>query len=62
LFGGPTNENKSSIMQTPSFFDNKHQIKAKPLKNTQRGIFDQQANQEKRVSSVFSPIPCKPQS
>lgn len=33
LFGGPTVDNKASVMQTPSFFDNKHQIKAKPLKN-----------------------------
>ena len=62
LFGGPTNENKSSIMQTPSFFDNRHQIKAKPLKGTQRTMFEQQPNQEKKISSVFSPIPCKPQS
>lgn len=29
-------------MQTPSFFDNKHQIKAKPLMNAQRSMFDNQ--------------------
>lgn len=33
LFGGPTLNNGSSVMQTPSFLDNKHQIKAKPLMN-----------------------------
>lgn len=37
-------------MQTPSFLNNTHSIKAKPLF-------------EKKLSSVFSPLPpCKPQS
>jgi hypothetical protein len=45
LFGGPTVDNKASVMQTPSFFENKHQIKAKPLKNTVKFLdFDQQPN------------------
>lgn len=46
-------------MQTPSFLDNRYQIKAKPLMNPSRGMFDTQ-NQDKKISSVFSPIPCQP--
>ena len=46
-------------MQTPSFYDNRHQIKAKPITQNH----GQEATQSKnKVSSMFSPIPCKPQS
>jgi hypothetical protein len=62
LFGGPAVENKSSVMQTPSFFENKHQIKAKPLKNAVKFLdFDHHPNnQNKNVTSVFSPMPDVP--
>lgn len=56
LFGN-TSSFAPSIMQTPSFqYDNKFQIKAKPC------MFDQETpqRQSKKISSLFSPIPCKP--
>jgi hypothetical protein len=49
-----------SFMQTPSFNDNRHQIKAKPL--YPNGEQDSPGRSKKKISSVFSPIPCKPQS
>lgn len=30
--------------------------------NAQRSMFDNQNQEQRKVSSVFSPIPCKPQS
>lgn len=50
-------------MQTPQFNDNKHQIKAKPIYNvfdTPGNLLNNKPNANAR--SVFSPIPCKPQS
>ena len=50
LFGG--------TVMTPSFFDSKNTIKAQPI-NKQKTIFD---GVPERISSVFSPVPCQPQS
>lgn len=47
-------------MQTPSFNDNKHQIKARPIYANGESISPN--DKMKRISSVFSPIPDKPQS
>jgi len=46
-------------MQTPCFNDNRHQIKAKPIYNSSE---DTNGRHHLKVPSVFSPIPCKPQS
>ena len=47
------------FMQTPSFNDNKHQIRAKPIyEHEETSPYKKQKN----FTSVFSPIPCKPQS
>lgn len=76
LFKGPSNENvMGGIMQTPSFFDSQHPRRAAPLNankqgqnnqpgETPSGAKDQASakNRRKEISSVFSPIPCKPQS
>ena len=50
LFGG--------TVMTPSFFDAKNTIKAQPI-NKQKTIFD---GVPEKISSVFSPVPCQPQS
>jgi hypothetical protein len=66
LFGGSfgaNNNASANLMQTPQFNDNKHQIKAKPIYNildTPGNLFNNKPNANAR--SVFSPIPCKPQS
>jgi hypothetical protein len=45
---------------TPSFFDTKNTIKAQPInRKNNKSIFD---DVPANVSSVFSPIPCQPQS
>lgn len=46
-------------MQTPCFNDNRHQIKAKPVYNSSE---DTNGRLNMKIPSVFSPIPCKPQS
>lgn len=62
LFGGALGGNVA--MPTPQFNDNnKHQIKAKPIYS----VFDTPGNllnnkPSANARSVFSPIPCKPQS
>jgi hypothetical protein len=58
LFGG--GESTPNFMSTPSFNDNKHQIKARPIFHN--GDPASPNDVMKRVSSVFSPIPDKPQS
>lgn len=69
LFGGASfrGNNAASTpghhMQTPQFNDNKHQIKAKPIYNivdTPGHFLNNKPSANAR--SVFSPIPCKPQS
>jgi hypothetical protein len=59
LFGGSNGNNPA--MPTPQFDNNRYQIKAKPI------VFDTPGNllNNKPTAfsrSVFSPIPCKPQS
>ena len=69
----PSNDNvMGGIMQTPSFFDAKHRFRAEPLNANKPGQSSQhletpnvqkdQASSKHRISSVFSPIPCQPQS
>lgn len=67
LFKGPTNDNViGGIMQTPSFFDNKHRIRAEPLNNKPSGetpnVQRDAASSRIRDPFVFSPIPNMPQS
>jgi hypothetical protein len=54
LFGNGFGES-STKMQTPSFLNNNQNIKAKPL-------YENTNIASKKISSVFSPLPCKPQS
>jgi hypothetical protein len=67
LFKGPTNDNViGGIMQTPSFFDNKHQIRATPLNNKPIGETPNAprdtASNRLRDPFVFSPVPNMPHS
>lgn len=54
LFGSGFGEGNAQ-MQTPSFLNNNQNIKAKPLYESTSAV-------SKKISSVFSPVPCKPQS
>jgi len=47
-------------MQTPSFCDTKHQIKAKPIFNMMDTPGNFLNKPKAKVPSVFSPIPCNP--
>lgn len=70
----PSNDNvMGGIMQTPSFFDAKHRFRAEPLNASKQlgqsnqhlgtpSVQKDQASSKHRISSVFSPIPCQPQS
>jgi len=52
----------TSNAATPSFYnDSKHQIKAQPI-GKDKTQDKKQSYYKDKISSVFSPIPCKPQS
>lgn len=62
LFGGSFGSN-TNAMQTPQFNnDNKHQIKAKPIYSAFDTPGNYLNNKPANARSVFSPIPCIPQS
>lgn len=54
----------SSPQKTPAFFNQDHQIKAQPLGMSDkfRSLEHRKTLNKDKLSSVFSPIPCKPQS
>ena len=57
MFGS---SNTPAFMQTPSFNDNKHQIRAKPMYDQDQDESSPTKNNKKGFASYFSPIPCKP--
>lgn len=55
LFGAP--KNNGEMLATPCFYDNPMNLKVKPGM-----LFNNESEEKPKKKSVFSPIPCQPQS